>query len=154
MPEKIRRLQIGDILPRAAQEVLNALTKSQVRPVQSRRTAPVQAPGLIGEIEIHGERQGRLRIMLSRELAAYIGASMAGCESSDLDDAGIQDGVAELANQIAGRLKTLVAREGKEITIGLPHVKVMIESSVSAIDAKSVLVFECMDNHIALQFIE
>jgi len=75
-----------------------------------------------GVVYFSGTRDGRIALSFARRTAQRMVAEMLGTNPVDVDDAMLQDGVAEMANIVAGNAKALLADTRYRVTMSLPRV--------------------------------
>jgi CheY-specific phosphatase CheX len=75
-----------------------------------------------GVVYFSGTRDGRLALSFARRTAKRMVAEMLGTSPVNVDDAMLQDGVAEMANIVAGNAKALLSDTRYRVTMSLPRV--------------------------------
>ncbi|WP_457573030.1 chemotaxis protein CheX [Desulfolithobacter sp.] len=70
-------------------------------------------------IGLAGDLKGLLAVHCPGEVAKEITGSMLGMEVKELDE-DVKDAIGEIANMVAGGLKTALAGEGKDIQLAIP----------------------------------
>ncbi len=75
-----------------------------------------------GVVYFNGERDGRLALSFPRRTAQRLVAEMLGTTPDRISDALLEDGVAEMANIVAGNAKALLADTRYRVTMSLPRV--------------------------------
>jgi chemotaxis protein CheX len=112
---------LQNCLSRAVIEVIGTI--AGVDFVRHQESTPKQhnnSGGLTGAMLVHGERNALLSITLSKGDAAAIVSAMTGVNQSGLSDVDLYDGVAEMANMVAGRAKALLSGTGYHYAITAP----------------------------------
>ena len=113
---------------------------------------PDAGPAFQGTMNMHGDWDGEVTVVFSRPLAAELVARLGFCLVTDLDDEFISDGVGELINQIAGRVKTELSKEGWQLAFALPEVScVSPPAAETSDDTSSNYLFECMGHTFVLK---
>ncbi|HWR42615.1 chemotaxis protein CheX [Sporomusa sp.] len=108
-------------LSRAVVEVIGTIAGLDFsRNPETTQKQHVNSGGLTGAMLVHGERNAMLSITMSKEDAAAIVSAMTGVNQLGLSDADLYDGVAEMANMVAGRAKALLSGTGYHYTITAP----------------------------------
>lgn len=146
--------------------ILASFTKAAIGIFSAFSTAPVKATGarkiekpisetdIFGTILFVGNPAGKVEIALNKDMARQLAANLALCQSEELTDKDIFDGVGEVINQIAGNTRTLLWNEGLKTEISIPAVTA--ESNLSELDKKEtrsiyVIDFDCSAGFVALQ---
>lgn len=112
-------------LVNAVIEVISITAGVTVCKVQESTILP--QPGrveLTGAIMIQGERSALLSLKISKEYAVCIVSSMTGLDSQELSDEDLYDGVAEIVNMIAGRVKACMEVTGRGYSLTQPFTVV------------------------------
>lgn len=85
-------------------------------PLDRKATITCNISGMLG---LAGDLRGMLAVHCPRDIAAEITARLLG-EEDGLQDADLQDAVAEIVNMIAGGVKAAFYREGKTLELTVP----------------------------------
>ncbi|WP_456388170.1 chemotaxis protein CheX [Desulfolithobacter sp.] len=80
-------------------------------------------------IGLAGDLKGLLAVHCPAEVARKITGSMLGMEVEEIDD-DVKDAIGEIANMVAGGLKTSLARDGKDVQLAIPTA--IVGSSIRA----------------------
>jgi len=92
-----------------------SLFESPIAPAQDLAMTP-QAPG--SRVPVQGSFHGSVSVSCSPRLARRLAARMFGVDEASVCDADMEDAVFELANVVAGNIKTLMP---PPVEIGLPQ---------------------------------
>lgn len=90
--------------------------------------------GVIGEVSIHGDFTGVLRVVLSPEGASQVAGRMFDVPAGSVDPDDLFDAVGEVANMLGGNVKALLVGGH---SLGLPSVRIL-ESPVAPPAADTV----------------
>lgn len=99
---------------------------------------------LTGAIMLQGERSAILSLKMSKDYASFIVSSMTGLDQLELSDEDLYDGVAEIVNIIAGKIKTRMEVGGHSYSLTQPFT--VVGENVSFIYKEQV------PQKIAMQF--
>ncbi len=103
-------------------------------------------------VNIHGDWNGEVTVAFPRPLAAELVAKLGFCLVTDLDDEFIGDGVGEIINQIAGRVKTERSKQEWQLDFSLPEVSCLSQPAANESDEESTAIcFECMEHTFILK---
>lgn len=105
---------------------------------------PVEARGFQGKIKLSGQWRGEITVAVPYSLAVLLAARFVGCEPSELDDGSVGEGVGEIANQIAGRVATMLSREDFRMGITIPETAPTSEWHLRPSPSHTVFRFECI----------
>ncbi|MBU8934823.1 MAG: chemotaxis protein CheX [candidate division Zixibacteria bacterium] len=123
LPDRALMTKIISSALQAVIYVLETTTGSSVRQNQD-ATPPIgDDKGYCGSVPLSGDVDGTLTVLLPYNLAVQTAARILGCDSSKVKQSWIRDGVGEITNQVAGRLRTELSHEGRDIVIAIPEVK-------------------------------
>jgi chemotaxis protein CheX len=141
----------------ATAEVMQTMMQMSVRPVRTTfKKVEAQQAEVIGSVGIAGVLSGNISIFLSRELARIVTAKMLMMEPEDItSDEELVDAVGEMANMIAGNIKTHLFKKIPLFDIATPAVTIgqdMRRSSVA--DQLCLLsVFEWEGHEFMVEFL-
>jgi chemotaxis protein CheX len=93
-------------------------------PCRSSGSAGPESAGsyVSGVVYFTGGAEGRMALSFARRTAQQVVADMLGIKPAQLTDAMVQDGVAEMANIVAGNAKSLLADTRHRVSMSLPRV--------------------------------
>lgn len=130
----------------AVGEVLKVTAGSEVLYKDNSSSDPPTEPGGIqGKISLSGDWLGEVIVAVPHSLAAQLAARFVGCDPSDLDEGTVGEGVGEIANQIAGRVATLLSREGSSVRISTPEIAFSNNWHLPPSNSHTVFRFECIN---------
>jgi len=130
----------------AVGEVLRLTAGSDVRYQDNDSPeGPVEARGFQGKINLTGEWRGEITVAVPYSLAVLLAARFVGCEPSELDDGSVGEGVGEIANQIAGRVATMLSHEDFRMGITIPDTVPTSEWHLRPSPSHTVFRFECLN---------
>jgi CheY-specific phosphatase CheX len=111
---------------------------------------PPEAKGFQGKISLSGDWRGEIIVAVPYSLGAQLSARFVGCDESELKDKCIGEGVSEIANQIAGRMSTMLSREGHLVKISVPTLRKSPEWYLPPSESHTVFRFECIEQPFLL----
>ena len=74
---------------------------------------------ITGMVGLAGVRKGVLAVHLPKQVALDVTGNFLGMEIQDIN-ADVQDAIGEIANMLAGNLKTILSDRGKDIHLSMP----------------------------------
>lgn len=148
----------ADEIAAATREIFSSMIMLEVTAKEAtRRTEPEFIHSISGMIGLAGSTKGNLAIHLTEPAAVAVTTAFLGMDVSGIDE-DVCDAIGELANMLAGAIKTALDPSGSEIKLSMPSTVYGEKYSLDCFDgAISVLVpfvFEDKEFSVELQLVE
>jgi chemotaxis protein CheX len=134
-------VELAQSITDATQEIFSSMIMLEVNPGTpfSREQGMINS-SISGIIGLAGSLKGLLAIHLPNKTATAVTSAFLGMDVEEIDD-DVQDAIGELANMLAGSLKTALDPSGSEIKLSMPSTVHGEEYSIDCIaDAEIVSV--------------
>lgn len=137
-------------LNKAVQDTLETLAFAEALPLDQHETPVLAEPSFVTTVEVKRPYCGRIRLMISHDLAISLIGSMLG-RSGPIEEEWVQDGLSELVNTIGGRILAHLVESSSSFDLGIPQTE-RVNGLRPA--AGSVMVYQAYavhDGHLALE---
>jgi CheY-specific phosphatase CheX len=104
----------------AVQDTLETLTYSEATPIPAENCPARGLPYYMTSVEVKRPYTGYIRLIISRDMAMNLVASMLGC-SDRMEESWVQDGLSELVNTIGGRILAHLVDTYSSFDLGIPQ---------------------------------
>lgn len=104
----------------ATQEIFSSMVMLEVSPKEARqRTSPTFVKSISGIVGLAGTVKGNLSIHLPAEVATTVTTAFLGMDVDEVNE-DVCDAIGELANMLAGAVKTALDPAGSDIKLSMP----------------------------------
>lgn len=104
----------------ATREIFSSMIMLEVTPKEAtKRTDPAFTNSISGMVGLAGTVKGNLSIHLPAPVATAVTTAFLGMEVKNIDD-DVCDAIGELANMLAGAVKTAIDPSGSDIKLSMP----------------------------------
>lgn len=115
-------MDLSEKLIESAKEIFSAMVMMEITVAGELLTETmVFADSISGVVGLAGKYQGVLAIHLPNSVAMAITGSFLGMEIEEINE-DVEDAVGELANMLAGGIKTVLSDKGKDIALSIPTI--------------------------------
>jgi len=113
-------VNLAESVVAATCEIFETMLMTEITPGQPLRSRDeVFVDGISGLVGMAGCYRGMLAIHCSSRVAKDITGNFLGIDIEEVDD-DVKDAIGEMANMLAGSIKTSLSRKGKEIKLSIP----------------------------------
>lgn len=125
----------------ATQEIFSSMIMLEVAPGEPyQRKNDALTDSISGLVGLAGTTKGLLAIHLSRPAALAVTSAFLGMDVEEIDE-DVRDAIGELANMLAGNLKTAIDPKGSDVKLSMPSAVHGEEYSVDCLaGAESITV--------------
>ncbi len=146
-------MQLDRFIVDATSEVFATMVFMDLTPEEVRRDGRADLDSNISSmIGLAGELKGLLAVHCPRRVALAVSGAMLGMEMEEIDD-DVKDALGEIANMVAGGLKTSLLEAGRNVELAIPTTVVGNSIRTSGFSGASTLVvpFRVPDGRFAVE---
>lgn len=121
--DKIDAMDLKTIVTNAITEVFDTMLSMEVEAVDADQQTGIDGNQVSGLIDIKGEIQGRINILVGDTFAGLMAASMLGMEPEEIEgEEEVNDVISEVLNIVGGNLKTALGNSGISCELSTPSI--------------------------------
>ncbi len=110
----------ADEIAKATCEIFSSMVMLEVTPKEAtKRTDPAFENSITGMVGLAGTVKGNLSIHLPAQVATAVTTAFLGMDVAEIDE-DVCDAIGELANMLAGAVKTVLDPGGSDIKLSMP----------------------------------
>ncbi len=121
--DKIDALDLKSLVTNAITEVFDTMLSMEVEAVDADQQTGIDGNQVSGLIDIKGELQGSINILVGDTFAGLMAASMLGMEPEEIEgEEEVNDVISEVINIVGGNLKTALGNSGISCELSPPSI--------------------------------